>query len=278
MSLKSLPKVELHCHLEGILDPDMARLIQAEDSTFPLDVDAFAQIYPIQGYDAFNDWFKFCSPIFGQRRFFLPVMARHIAHLKAQNVRYTEIMLGRITLGRKSIVESYQAFRDWLNQHETEDFQIELLVMLGRNQPPESLAASAPTILALYEAGLIVGVALAGPEKGHPIKPFRRTLARFHEAGLGIEIHAGEWAGPESVWDALNYGYSDRIGHGIHLFQDSQLIDLFLERQIHIEFCPTSNVRTGSISRIEEHPLAEPENWVLISALIRTTPVCLRVV
>jgi adenosine deaminase len=112
-------------------------------------------------------------------------------------------------------------------------------------------------MIALYEAGLIVGVALAGPEQGNPVKPFQKTFARLHEAGLGIEIHAGEWCGPESVWDALEHGYPDRIGHGVSLFQDPRLVDTVRERRVHIELCLTSNLKTGSVSRIEEHPVAK---------------------
>jgi len=112
-------------------------------------------------------------------------------------------------------------------------------------------------MIALYEAGLIVGVALAGPEQGNPVKPFHNTFARLHEAGLGIEIHAGEWCGPESVWDALEFGYPNRIGHGVSLFQDPWLVDKVRERQIHIEMCPTSNVKTGSVARIKEHPIGQ---------------------
>ena len=74
---------------------------------------------------------------------------------------------------------------------------------------------------------------------------------------MGIEIHAGEWCGPESVWDALDYGRPNRIGHGVSIFQDQHLIDVVLERQIHVEMCPTSNVRFGSVcTRMEEHPVA----------------------
>jgi adenosine deaminase len=103
---------------------------------------------------------------------------------------------------------------------------------------------------------LIAGAALAGPERGHPIKPHRKTLARLREAGLRIEIHAGEWCGPESVWEALEYGRPDRIGHGISIFQDPALLDRVRERGIHVEMCPTSNLITGSVSRIEAHPIA----------------------
>ena len=69
--------------------------------------------------------------------------------------------------------------------------------------------------LKLYEAGHLAGVVMAGPEPRYPVKPLHKFFASWHEAGLGIEIHAGEWCGPESVWDALEYGFPDRIGHGV---------------------------------------------------------------
>jgi len=112
-------------------------------------------------------------------------------------------------------------------------------------------------LMGLYEARLIVGVALAGPEPGYPVKPFQKIMARFHEAGLGIEIHAGEWCGPESVWDALEHGYPDRLGHGVSAFRDARLIEALRERGIHIELCPTSNRKTGSIANIAEHPIRQ---------------------
>jgi adenosine deaminase len=73
---------------------------------------------------------------------------------------------------------------------------------------------------------------------------------------MGIEIHAGEWCGPESVWDALEHGYPDRIGHGVSAFQDPRLLETIGERGIHIEMCPTSNLKTGSIAAIADHPIA----------------------
>jgi adenosine deaminase len=77
----------------------------------------------------------------------------------------------------------------------------------------------------------------------------------FRGLGLGIEIHAGEFAGPASVWDALQYGAPDRLGHAVAAFEDEALVQTLLERRIHIEFCPTSNLRLGVVRQIEQHPL-----------------------
>ncbi|MFQ6115616.1 MAG: adenosine deaminase [bacterium] len=257
MNSKIIPKVELHCHLDGILDPPMVRDIYRNDSTFPINPVDFERAYPITSFESFFRWWDFIDPIEGELAYFYPILSRHIERLKAQSVQYSEVMVaaGELPIEPYQAVEKVQAFREWVNQQEAGNIQIEFLVAIGRNKSLEVMEQIAERALALYEAELIVGVALAGPEPGNPVKPFHKTFAQFHEAGLGIEIHAGEWCGPESVWDALEYGYPDRIGHGVSLFQDPKLIDIFQERQTHIELCPTSNLKTGSISHIEEHPV-----------------------
>ncbi len=257
--MKVLPKVELHCHMDGILDPGMLRDLRRNDPAFPILPEEFERAYPIGNIQSFFGWWNFIRPIEGALTYYYPTLGKHIERLKAQGVRYAEVMIaaGELPSDSGEAVEEVRAFRDWVNRQEAGEIQIEFLVAIGRHRTPEAAGKLAGCILALHKAALIVGVALAGPEIGYPVRPFQRTFARFHEAGLGIEIHAGEWCGPESVWDALEHGYPDRIGHGVSLFQDSRLIDLFGERQLHIEFCPTSNLKTGSIAHLEEHPIGK---------------------
>jgi adenosine deaminase len=259
IDIKALAKVELHCHLDGVLDRAMAWDIHRHDPSFPIDPREFERAYPVTGFESFWNWFSFIKPLDGELAYVYPILDRHIERLKAQRVRYAEVMITAsfIPQDRLEAVEKVAALREWANRQESGDLQIEFLVGLGRNKPPEVMEERGERMIALYEAGLIVGVALAGPEQGNPVKPFQKTFARLHEAGLGIEIHAGEWCGPESVWDALEFGYPNRIGHGVSLFQDPRLVDMILARQIHIEICLTSNLKTGSVSRIEEHPVAK---------------------
>jgi adenosine deaminase len=96
---------------------------------------------------------------------------------------------------------------------------------------------------------------LAGAEAQFPVRPLQPFFERFHDRGMGIEIHAGELAGPESVRDALEFGHPDRLGHGVAVFQEPALIDLVRERNVHLEFCPTSNRRLGVVPHIEDHPI-----------------------
>jgi adenosine deaminase len=253
-----IPKVELHCHLEGVLSRLMLESIRQELPAYPIDPETFAQAYPVADFDGFLRWWKFILPIWGQLAYFYPILEGYITQLKAQQVRYAEVMiaLGLLPDGPAEAVDQMAALREHANQLEAGQIQVEFLATLGRNRPAEVMAEREGRILALHAAGLIVGVALAGaPEQGYPVRQFADTFDRFHVAGLGIEIHAGEWCGPESVWDALEYGHPDRIGHGVSLFQDPRLVELFAKRQIHIEMCPTSNLKTGSVANIQEHPI-----------------------
>lgn len=257
MGSEILPKVELHCHLAGILDPAMVWDICRSAPAFPVDPGEFEHAYPVESLESFIRWWHFIRPISGELKYLYPVIDRYIERSRSQGVRYLEVMIAasEIPQDRLKAVEEVRAFRDWVDQKESDDIQVEFLVTVSRSESPEEVEKLAERILMLYEAGLIVGVALAGPEQGNRVKPFQGTLQRFHEAGLGIEIHAGEWCGPESIWEALKYGHPDRIGHGVSLFRDSKLLDIVRECRVHVEMCPTSNLKTGSVSNIEEHPV-----------------------
>ncbi len=83
---------------------------------------------------------------------------------------------------------------------------------------------------------------------------FRDLYAEARDAGLRLTAHAGETAGPESIWGALNIG-TERIGHGLSAIHDQELMDLLAERQVPVEICVTSNLRTGCCTSVEDHPL-----------------------
>jgi adenosine deaminase len=256
-TIATLPKVELHCHLDGIVDPEMLRELRRREIELPLTPEALAAGYPVNDFESFIRWFAATEPLSGRLDLYKPIIAVHLERLEAQRTVYTEIFVasGELPLDPLAAVDAMTDFRAWVDTCKSEEFQVELLVAFGRNRTPARAEQIATRNIRLHEAGLIVGVALAGPEPGHPVAPLARTFARYREAGVKIEIHAGEWAGPESVWDALQHGFPDRIGHGTHIFDDPNLVAVLAERDIHVEMCPTSNLLTGSIARIEDHPI-----------------------
>jgi aminodeoxyfutalosine deaminase len=103
----------------------------------------------------------------------------------------------------------------------------------------------------------LVGFGLGGPEVGVPRPQFRPYFEQARAAGLHSVPHAGETTGPETVWDALRELGAERIGHGTSLVQDPALLAHVVEHRVPIEVCPTSNLATRAVARIEDHPVTQ---------------------
>lgn len=101
----------------------------------------------------------------------------------------------------------------------------------------------------------LVSFGLGGPEIGVPRPQFKPYFDRARAAGLHSVPHAGESTGPETVWDAIRELGAERIGHGTQSFKDPALIDYLGEHRIPLEVCPTSNLATRVVERIDEHPI-----------------------
>jgi adenosine deaminase len=112
----------------------------------------------------------------------------------------------------------------------------------------------------------VVGLGLQSEERGHPASMFAESFAIARDAGLLVVPHAGELAGPESVWDTIHSLRPDRIQHGIRSVEDSGLITELVRRDIALDVCPTSNVSLGVVESIEAHPLR-----ALLDAGVRCT-------
>ena len=245
--------IELHCHLDGVLDAAMARDLFARGVRLPVDADELERALPVADMDSFTAWFRVAHRLEGSLTAYAPVMEAHVERLVAQEVTYAELMIGSSELPRDP--DEMVKFRSWLDGIEDGRIHIELLVAINRSQPLEHLRSVLAIASPYFDSGALVGVAIAGwPEEGNPVSPLKRELKALAERGVRIEIHAGEWAGPESVWNALDCG-ATRIGHGVRAFEDDALIEEIGGRGVHIEMCPTSNLKTGAIEQLEEHPI-----------------------
>jgi len=129
-----------------------------------------------------------------------------------------------------------------------------ILLCILRHRPVEEGIATTRLALELRSEG-VVGIDLAGPEAGHPPILHRRAFDLAASEELPITIHAGEAAGADSIRMAVEECHARRIGHGTHLFEDPALGELLREREVTLEFCLTSNLQTGALRRLEEHPL-----------------------
>lgn len=258
----SVPKAELHCHMDGVVDPAILLALGARGEVLPLQTARLEAVYPVDTFERFIAYFEAGQPLAGRLDLYRGIVEIQLARLRAQRTVYVELMVasGELSLDPEAAVDALAAFREWLETacapaEGRERIEFELLIAFNRKRPPEHAARVATRNLRLWDAGLIGGIALAGPETGAPVAPLAAVFDRYHEAGVGIEIHAAEWCGSESAWDALQHGHPRRLGHATHVFDDPKLVDEIRTRGIHLEMCPTSNVCTGSIARLEDHPL-----------------------
>lgn len=129
-----------------------------------------------------------------------------------------------------------------------------LIGILLRDLGPGSALPQLDSVL--RRAGQFRAIDLAGNEAGYAARLFAPAYDRAREAGLRLTAHAGEAAGPESVWDAVRYLRAERIGHGVHAARDPRLMDHLAEHRIALEVALTSNVQTGAAASYAEHPAA----------------------
>ena len=132
---------------------------------------------------------------------------------------------------------------------------IEVRVVLDHSRRrPVEWARSAVRMAAAYRDSGVVGFGVAGDETA-PLAPYVSVLAEATETGVHLVHHAGETAGPASVWEAVRLGRAERIGHGFRVLEDPSLVAWLRDRQLPLEVCPSSNVALGLVSSIANHPL-----------------------
>ncbi|WP_067710351.1 adenosine deaminase [Erwinia sp. ErVv1] len=134
------------------------------------------------------------------------------------------------------------------------DIQVRLIGIMSRTFGEEACLSELDGLLACRDG--ITALDLAGDELGFPGSQFLSHFNRARDAGLRITVHAGEAAGPESIWQAIRELGAERIGHGVKAVEDPALMDFLAAHQIGIESCLTSNIQTSTVSTLAHHPLA----------------------
>ncbi|MDN4626017.1 adenosine deaminase [Erwinia sp. DT-104] len=137
---------------------------------------------------------------------------------------------------------------------EKHNITVRLIGIMSRTFGEEACLLELEALLAHRDA--ITALDLAGDELGFPGSQFLSHFTRARDAGLRITVHAGEAAGPESIWQAIHELGAERIGHGVKAVEDAKLMDYLAEKGIGIESCLTSNIQTSTVSSLLHHPLA----------------------
>jgi aminodeoxyfutalosine deaminase len=253
--IRSLPKAELHLHLEGSVTPETLlelRLRHGRQSTL-----AEAQaVYEYADFVGFLMAFKTLTEDLQTPEDYELITYRLMEQLKSENVLHAEVYVSvGVCLWRKqdfdAIFEALERGRE-RGQH---DFGVSLLWIFDAvRQFGVEPAQQVFELAAKYRDRHVVGIGIGGDEKKAPAEIFREQYAYAAGHGLRLTVHAGEYAGPESIWGALNLG-AERIGHGLTAYQDQELMEELATRQVPIEVCMTSNLRTGCCTKISDHPV-----------------------
>jgi aminodeoxyfutalosine deaminase len=262
--LRSVPKAELHVHLEGSIQP--ATLLElARRNRVPLPADT---VDGLRAWFVYRDFLHFVE-IYGAiatclKRIedFELIAYAFGAEMARQNVRYAEVTTTPIMHPHRGT--PHDVYFEGLTRGRARarrDFGVEIawIFDIVREDPntPRGREGADHTLAAAID-GMedgVVALGLAGSEAGQPPEPFAPWFDRARAAGLHRVPHAGEHLGPESVRGAIDALGAERIGHGVRAIEDPTLVALLAERRIPLEVCPTSNIRLGVFPNLASHPL-----------------------
>lgn len=259
----SLPLIDLHRHLDGNIRPKTIwSLAQQHNIALPeTNFEAFVPHVQIQ--ESESDLLAFLSKLdWGVAVLKTLDDCKRIAFENVEDafnagINYAELRFSPYYMAMKNnlVVEDVvAAVIDGVNAAcKVYDVKINLIGILSRTFGVDKCQAELDALLAHKQH--LIAVDLAGDEYNYPGELFVNHFKQVQQADLNITVHAGEAAGPESIWQAINQLHAQRIGHGVACFKDEKLMDYMQQHNIAIESCLTSNYQTGTIKDLSQHPL-----------------------
>jgi len=281
-ALADLHKIDLHRHLEGsVRAATVAEICRTHHVELPTyDAGELAAMFtlskPADDLAGFLLPFRLIKFSFVDKEAVARITFEAAEDAWLDNVRYVEFRFS----------PEFMAFYHRLNLGDVMDgivsgaslamrrmpITVKLIVSISRDLSPETMNMDWPSPVELarlavdYAGRGVVGLDLAGRESGYPPDLFLEAFRIARDAGLGITVHAGEDAGPESIREAIEELGATRIGHGVRIVHDPELVLLACDRGVTLEMCPTSNVLTHAVESLDKHPIRE-----LFDAGVRVT-------
>jgi len=259
-AIKALPKVELHVHTLGSLQPSRLLSIIREEgiNSSYRTIEDIVQRFQFTDFTHFIEVYAEIVGYISDEKHFEHIIFDMLKKCSECNTHYVEASFSprdhlqhnlefsrMVDAINKGIDRSREMFgietniRIDLVRNSTQDEANEILDYIAKN--PHN----------------IVSIDIGGDEDKFPPKPFAEIYERANEMGLHLVAHAGEASGPQSIWDAIQFLKVERIGHGVTAQEDPKLITFLKEKQIGIEMSPISNLRTGVVKSIQDHPIRE---------------------
>jgi aminodeoxyfutalosine deaminase len=269
--IQSVPKAELHLHLEGSVDPaTLAELSRRYHTPLPTENNRYdvagsgdmlteedvRRLYSYKDFDGFLMAFKSVTERLREPEDYELITYRLMQKLRQQNVMHAEVYVSvGVIRWRGQPMEPLFEGMERGRERGQRDFGVSLLWIFDavRHFGPEA-AAEVFDLAARLRDRNVVAIGIGGDEARGPAEKFRDLFKTAADNGLRLTAHAGETTGPESVWGALNIG-AERIGHGLAAAKDPELLEVMAEKQVPVEVCISSNLRTGACPELAEHPV-----------------------
>lgn len=261
--IANIPKAELHLHLEGSIEPATAVRLAARHGVVITEAEVRERYSP-GDFAKFLDAFKWVTSFLRTPADYALITERLAEQLLAQNVVYAELTLsiGVMLLRKQDAQANFAAIREAAKKYESRGLRMQWIFDAVR----QFGVAAADEVVALASQCVregVVAFGIGGDELALPAKDLVGVYERAGAAGLGRLIHVGEIGSAASVREAVELLGVTRIGHGIGAMNDPAVMDFLAKREITLELCPTSNIRTGALARqigtssadIGEHPL-----------------------
>ncbi|MFJ7046092.1 adenosine deaminase [Streptomyces sp. NPDC101112] len=253
-----LPKAELHLHIEGTLEPELAFELAARNGvTLPYaDTDALREAYRFEDLQSFLNLYYELMAVLRTERDFADLADAYLTRAAAQGVRHVEMFFDPqahtargVAMG--TVVEGL--WRALEKSEENHGISTRLIMCFLRD---ESAASAMETLQAARPyLDRITGIGLDSAEVGHPPVKFREVYEAAVELGLRRVAHAGEEGPPEYITEALDVLGVERVDHGLRCMEDPDLVERLVRERIPLTLCPLSNVRLRTVDTLADHPL-----------------------
>lgn len=256
----SMPKAELHVHIEGTLEPDLAfALARRNGITLPYaDEAALAAAYNFDSLQSFLDLYYACADVLRTADDFHDLMLAYLERAAADHIIHTEIFFDPQTHTARGIpfATVLDGLEDGLKQGQARWGISGRLILCFLRHLSE---ADAFATLAEAEPHLarIDGFGLDSSEQGNPPSKFQRIFARCRELGKPVVAHAGEEGPPEYISQALDLLGSTRIDHGVRALEDAAVVERLVREGVPLTVCPLSNIRLCVFKDMTEHTLGK---------------------
>jgi adenine deaminase len=254
----TVPKAELHLHIEGTLEPElMFELARRNGIRLPYaDTAAVRRAYRFSNLQSFLDvYYRACSVLIHERDFY-ELTAAYLDRARGQGVRHVEIFFDPQThtargVQLETVVGGITRALDDARQL---GITSRLIMCFLRDLPVDDAMATLERALAHRD--VIFAVGLDSAEVGNPPEKFTPVFERAIDAGFRAVAHAGEEGPPEYIWQALDLLGAERVDHGVRCLEDRRLVQRLETDRIPLTVCPFSNVRLRVVDTLERHPLA----------------------